>query len=45
VYTALTRTTRHVSVVDATEGALETGVCDTLAPDRTTRLALVLREG
>ncbi|GAA1073671.1 helix-hairpin-helix domain-containing protein [Nocardiopsis metallicus] len=45
VYTALTRTTRHVSVVDATEGALETGVRETLAPDRTTRLALVLREG
>lgn len=45
VYTALTRTTRHVSVVDATGGALETGVRETLAPDRTTRLALVLREG
>jgi exodeoxyribonuclease V alpha subunit len=45
VYTALTRATRHVSVVDATEGALETGVRETLAPDRTTRLALVLREG
>ncbi|WP_017588672.1 helix-hairpin-helix domain-containing protein [Nocardiopsis ganjiahuensis] len=45
VYTALTRATRHVSVVDATDGALETGVRETLAPDRTTRLALVLREG
>lgn len=45
VYTALTRTTRHVSVVDATEGALETGVRETLAPDRTTRLALILRAG
>ncbi len=45
VYTALTRATRHVSVVDATEGALETGVRETLAPDRTTRLAVILREG
>lgn len=44
-YTALTRATRHVSVVDATEGALETGVRETLAPDRTTRLALILRAG
>ncbi|MEU3020217.1 helix-hairpin-helix domain-containing protein [Nocardiopsis sp. NPDC007018] len=44
-YTALTRATRHVSVVDATGGALETGVRETLAPDRSTRLALVLRAG
>ncbi|GHC84363.1 hypothetical protein GCM10007079_26250 [Nocardiopsis terrae] len=45
VYTALTRATRHVSVVDATDGALEAGVRETLAPERTTRLALILREG
>ncbi|GAB3698078.1 helix-hairpin-helix domain-containing protein [Nocardiopsis oceani] len=45
VYTALTRAARHVSVVDATGGALEAGVRDNLAPERTTRLSLILREG
>ncbi|SIO86762.1 helix-hairpin-helix domain-containing protein [Nocardiopsis sp. JB363] len=45
VYTALTRAVRHVSVVDATDGALESGVRENLAPERTTRLVQVLREG
>ncbi|MFL1379512.1 helix-hairpin-helix domain-containing protein [Nocardiopsis protaetiae] len=45
VYTVLTRAVRHVSLVDATGGALETGVRDTLAPDRVTRLVQILREG
>ncbi|MFC9938695.1 helix-hairpin-helix domain-containing protein [Nocardiopsis alba] len=45
VYTCLTRATRHVSVVDATDGALATGVRETLAPERTTRLVQILREG
>lgn len=45
VYTALTRATRHVSVVDATGGGLEAGVRDNVARDRTTRLVQVLREG
>lgn len=44
VYTALTRATRHVSVVDATDGALETGVRDNAALERTTRLVGILRE-
>lgn len=44
VYTALTRATRHVSVVDATGGGLETGVRDNAALERTTRLVRVLRE-
>jgi len=45
VYTALTRATRHVSVVDATGGALESGVRENAALERTTRLVSVLREG
>ncbi|MFD3687848.1 helix-hairpin-helix domain-containing protein [Nocardiopsis sp. NPDC058631] len=45
VYTALTRATRHVSVVDATAGALETGVRDNAALERTTLLVRILREG
>lgn len=44
VYTALTRATRHVSVVDATGGGLQTGVRDNAALERTTRLVRVLRE-
>ncbi|SHK47845.1 exodeoxyribonuclease V alpha subunit [Nocardiopsis flavescens] len=44
-YTVLTRATRHVSLVDATGGGLETGVRETLAPDRVTRLVALLREG
>ena len=45
VYTALTRAVRHVSVVDATDGALQSGVRENLTPERTTRLVQVLREG
>ncbi|MBE3001067.1 AAA family ATPase [Nocardiopsis sp. HNM0947] len=45
VYTALTRATRHVSLVDATGGALESGVRENAALERTTRLVSVLREG
>ncbi|MEE2052981.1 helix-hairpin-helix domain-containing protein [Nocardiopsis tropica] len=45
VYTALTRATRHVSVVDATAGALETGVRDNAALERSTLLVRILREG
>ncbi|WDZ88958.1 helix-hairpin-helix domain-containing protein [Nocardiopsis sp. HUAS JQ3] len=45
VYTALTRATRHVSLVDATGGGLETGVRETAAKERTTRLVRILREG
>lgn len=45
VYTALTRAVRHVSVVDATDGALESGVRENLASERTTRLVQILREG
>ena len=45
VYTALTRATRHVSVVDATGGGLETGVRENPAKERTTRLVRILREG
>ena len=45
VYTALTRAVRHVSVVDATDGALESGVRENLTPERTTRLVQILREG
>ncbi|MEU0491614.1 helix-hairpin-helix domain-containing protein [Nocardiopsis sp. NPDC006139] len=45
VYTVLTRALRHVSLVDATGGGLETGVRETLAPDRVTRLVQILREG
>ncbi|MDT0331996.1 helix-hairpin-helix domain-containing protein [Nocardiopsis lambiniae] len=45
VYTVLTRAVRHVSLVDATDGALETGVRETTAPERVTRLVRVLREG
>lgn len=44
VYTALTRAVRHVSLVDATDGALESGVRENLAPERTTRLVQILRE-
>lgn len=44
IYTAVTRATRHVSFVDATDGALETGVRDNAALERTTRLVSVLRE-
>lgn len=44
VYTALTRAIRHVSLVDATGGALESGVRENAALDRTTRLVSVLRE-
>ncbi|MFE1468680.1 helix-hairpin-helix domain-containing protein [Nocardiopsis dassonvillei] len=45
VYTALTRATRHVSLVDATGGGLETGVRENAAKERTTRLVRILREG
>ncbi|WP_433700757.1 helix-hairpin-helix domain-containing protein [Nocardiopsis sp. CA-288880] len=45
VYTALTRATRHVSVVDATAGALEAGVRDNAALERSTLLVRILREG
>ncbi|MEV2277361.1 helix-hairpin-helix domain-containing protein [Nocardiopsis sp. NPDC049922] len=44
VYTALTRAVRHVSLVDATGGALETGVRENAGAERTTRLVRVLRE-
>ncbi|WP_444960426.1 helix-hairpin-helix domain-containing protein [Nocardiopsis sp. M1B1] len=44
-YTALTRATRHVSLVDATGGGLETGVRENAAKERTTRLVRILREG
>ncbi|MBR8742919.1 helix-hairpin-helix domain-containing protein [Nocardiopsis sp. MG754419] len=44
VYTALTRAVRHVSVVDATDGALESGIRENpAAPERTTRLIQILR--
>ncbi|WP_159942029.1 helix-hairpin-helix domain-containing protein [Nocardiopsis sp. FR6] len=45
VYTVLTRAVRHVSLVDATGGALETGVRENPARERTTRLVRILREG
>ncbi|MFJ9557712.1 helix-hairpin-helix domain-containing protein [Nocardiopsis sp. NPDC101807] len=45
VYTALTRATRHVSVVDATAGALEAGVRDNAVLERSTLLVRILREG
>ncbi|OOC54391.1 MULTISPECIES: helix-hairpin-helix domain-containing protein [Nocardiopsis] len=45
VYTTLTRATRHVSLVDATGGGLETGVRENAAKERTTRLVGILREG
>ncbi|WP_017574835.1 helix-hairpin-helix domain-containing protein [Nocardiopsis kunsanensis] len=45
VYTALTRATQHVSLVDATGGALEPGVRENASLERTTRLVSVLREG
>ncbi|MBB6119568.1 helix-hairpin-helix domain-containing protein [Nocardiopsis algeriensis] len=45
VYTTLTRAVRHVSLVDATGGALEAGVRENTAPVRTTRLVHILREG
>lgn len=45
VYTALTRAVRHVSLVDATGGALESGVRENAALERATRLVSVLREG
>ncbi|WP_150252518.1 helix-hairpin-helix domain-containing protein [Nocardiopsis deserti] len=45
VYTTLTRATRHVSLVDATGGGLETGVRENAAKERTTRLVRILREG
>ncbi|WP_116248396.1 helix-hairpin-helix domain-containing protein [Nocardiopsis sp. FIRDI 009] len=44
VYTALTRAVRHVSLVDATGGALESGVRENAGAERTTRLVRVLRE-
>ncbi|GAB2502416.1 helix-hairpin-helix domain-containing protein [Nocardiopsis aegyptia] len=45
VYTVLTRAVRHVSLVDATDGALAEGVRDNAGAQRTTRLARILREG
>lgn len=45
VYTVLTRATRHVSIVDASAGALETGVRDNAALERATLLVRILREG
>ncbi|MFD6949526.1 description family protein [Nocardiopsis sp. TSRI0078] len=45
VYTTLTRAARHVSLVDATGGGLETGVRENAAKERTTRLMHILREG